>query len=311
MSSKFLSAGRRLLRTMHNSVVMRLPAKQRLEYLHWRRLGEWPDLNNPRRFTEKLCWRKLYDRNPLFPVTADKVRVRDFVAERVGPQYLPRIYGVFDDPDEIDFPSLPPAFVLKANHGCGWNWLVRDKTLVDWNELRTLARSWLNRRYDQMGGEWWYGAIQPKLLIEEFVPDEDGKPARDYRFYVFSGGVAMVQVEIDKFSNWRRNSYDSMWQRLPFSLRYPQGADVPRPPHFEIMLAVASRLGADFDFVRVDLYDVADRMIFGELTLCPASGWMPFSDSSYNLWLGQLMKLPIGKAHHPSIHSKRETTVLT
>lgn len=295
MSLEILGDARRLLQTVHKFIVMRLPLRQRLEYLHWRKLGEWPDLNNPRRFNEKLCWLKLYDRNPLFPLTADKVRVRDFVAERIGAEYLPRIYGVFDDPDEIDCATLPPAFVLKANHGCGWNRLVPDKSSVDWSELKALARSWLNRRYDRMGGEWWYGAIQPKLLIEEFLRDEKGKPPDDYRFMVFRGAVAMVVVEIDKFSNWRRNFYDTKWRRLPLELRYPQGADVPPPPHFDIMLALASRLGADFEFVRVDLYKVPGRIVFGELTHCPGSGWGVFSDPRYDEWLGRLMKLPVGE----------------
>jgi hypothetical protein len=233
-------------------------------------------------------------------------RVRDFIAERVGTEYLPGIYGVFDDPDQIDFAALPSAFVLKANHGCGWNELVRDKSSVDWSELKALAGSWLRQRYDQMGGEWWYGAIRPKLLIEELLPNEDGKPPKDYRFYVFGGRVAMVQVEIDKFSNWRRNFYDPTWRRLPLSVRYPQGEDVPPPRHFDAMLGLASRLGAQFEFVRVDLYDFADRIVIGELTHCPASGWVRFSEPAYDEWLGQLMKLPISPAGRPTNASRRE-----
>ena len=293
MRPKLLAKIIGFFKTVHNLILGLLPRKQRLAYLHWRMLGDWPDLHNPRRFNEKLCWRKLYDHNPLFPVTADKVLARDFIADRIGPQYLTRIYGVFDDPDQIDFASLPDAFVLKANHGCGWIRLVPDKSSVDWPELKALAKSWLAQRYGRLGGEWWYDVIQPMLMIEEFLRDKEGKPPDDYRFWVFGGEVAMVQVDIDKFSNWHRNYYDTRWRQLPqVSSRIPQGGDIPRPATFDTMVALASKLGTDFDFVRVDLCHVPGRIVFGEMTHCSGSGWAPFSDPSFDEWLGQLMKLP-------------------
>jgi len=137
-------------------------------------------------------------------------------------------------------------------------------------------------------------------LIEEFLRDKKGKPPDDYRFWVFGGEVAMIQAEIDKFSNWRRNYYDTRWRRLPqVSSRVPHGEDIPRPATFDTMLGLASELGADFDFVRVDLYEVPDRVVFGELTHCSGSGWAPFSDPSYDEYLGQLMKLPLDRRPAP------------
>jgi len=73
------------------------------------------DLENPQTFSEKLQWLKLYDRKPIYTTMVDKAAVKDYVAEKIGAEYIIPTIGVWDNFDEIDFDSLPNQFVLKCD----------------------------------------------------------------------------------------------------------------------------------------------------------------------------------------------------
>jgi len=54
------------------------------------------------------------------------------------------------------------------------------------------------------------------------------------------------------------------------------------------MLKTAETLGADLDFVRVDLYDVGNRIYFGEMTSTPGGGFARFDPQAMDEHLGRL-----------------------
>ena len=54
-------------------------------------------------------------------------------------------------------------------------------------------------------------------------------------------------------------------------LKQPDGYRPPAPERIASMAAAARALAAPFEFVRVDLYDGADGIYFGELTFTPAA----------------------------------------
>jgi hypothetical protein len=58
------------------------------------------------------------------------------------------------------------------------------------------------------------------------------------------------------------------------------------------MVAVARELCGTFPFVRVDMYRVNGKLIFGEFTFYPDSGTVPFSPDEYNIAFGDLFILP-------------------
>ena len=58
-------------------------------------------------------------------------------------------------------------------------------------------------------------------------------------------------------------------------------------PISDKMIAIASRLSSDFDFIRVDLYDLGDRVVFGEITCYPQNGRGKFKPPSWDVEFGR------------------------
>jgi hypothetical protein len=252
--------------------------------------GYVPNLVHPRTFNEKVYRFKMTaDPAKLAPL-ADKVRVQDYVRERIGPEVLNEIYLVTTDPAEIRFDRLPESFVVKANHGSGWDVLVPDKSHASEAAVQAECRRWLNLRFGLETHERWYSAIPPQILVERFLHDDRYTVPLDYKFWVFGGTAHYIQVDIDRFGSHQRVFYDRNWVRQAFTICYPPGPDVPRPEPLDRMIAIAERLATGLSFVRVDLYAVnGHQIIFGELTFAPGAGFEPFlPDGQVDTVLGRL-----------------------
>jgi len=251
-------------------------------------LGYLPNLLWPRSFSEKVVRRKLRRHPALWSDYSDKVKVRDHVIQRVGKDCLTDLYLVTDNPDEIRLASLPPRFVVKANHGSGWNLIVNGSAAISEAALRSQCRKWLGMRYGVETHEDWYSAISPKIMVEEYLADAVHGVPLDYKFWVFHGVVEFVQVDLGRFSNHTRSMYDRRGNRQPWSVHYPLGPDVQRPKSLDRMIEMAECLAVDPEFVRVDLYCPNDETPrFGELTLTPGCGWIPFlPGKSVDFWVG-------------------------
>jgi hypothetical protein len=267
-------------------------------------------------FNEKVRYKMLRDRRMLLVTFTDKVAVRDYVAAVVGERYLPRSYGVLSDPAELWTLELPKSFVVKPTHGSGAVVAVHpdapmDATLpspdehwactrvrpdaLDRQSFENLARSWLRRRYGNgINGEWAYNFVPPRLLVEEHLSGPGGDIPADYKFFVFHGRCRYVQVITARFGPQTEDFFLPDWQHLPLRANALRAADpVPaRPDRLEEMISVAERLGRDTDFVRVDLYALADRIVFGELTNYPAAGHCPFSPERFDAEFGAHWKVP-------------------
>jgi len=235
--------------------------------------------------------RQLHARGPLLPRTADKLAVRRYVAERVGEDRLVPLLAVVDDPRALDLDALPPTFVVKATHGSGAVLIVDARARLDWSAHVKEMEAWL--RHDWSRHEWVYAGIPRRLVVEAFL-DEDGRPPPDYQLYVFSGVVWMIQVDVDRFVDHRRDLFDRGWRRLDIRYRYPRsGAPLPRPGRLEEMITVAETLGRDFPFVRVDLYEYRDRVLFGELTHITEAATGRFQPASFDAALGDVWRAGI------------------
>ena len=255
----------------------------RLNYLRCH--GRFPNLRNPRRFSEKVQFRKLYGDQPLFARLADKLLVKDFVAEIAGPDLvIPTVWSGTTLPSTHER-SWPLPFVIKANHGSGTNRFVRMEEDLDWEGIEAECTKWIATDYKRYLGERWYNRIERKLLVEPII----GENLCDYKFFVFDGAVKFIEVDTDRFSRHKRCFYDSQWNRLEFSLGYPlETKSIDRPTHLSIMLDVAQKLAAGFDFVRVDLYDLEQGPKFSELTFTPDSGHKRFRPDKYDYIVGDL-----------------------
>lgn len=257
--------------------------------LMYPRLGYWPQIRDPRTFNEKLLHRKLYTDDDRFTCIEDKWSVRRYVSERVGSEVLPEVYCITDNPESIDFDSLPPKYVIKPTHLSGPVILVSEGESIDRVQIRQKANEWLNRTHGTMKGEYWYNRIKPRIIVEERLYGRDSEVPRDFKFFVFHGRVEYIQVDYDRYSNHTRRLYDHEWNPQDFSLKFPIGPESDRPDRFDKMVEIAECLGEGFDFVRVDLYNTRDsRIVFGEMTVMPGSGGERFCPVKYDYKFGSL-----------------------
>ncbi len=233
-------------------------------------------LNPPVTYNEKIQWLKLHDKNPAYPELVDKIAVRKFVCERAGERYLIPLLGVWDDPDDIDFSALPERFVLKCSHDSGSTILCPDKTVFHTEAARRALKKKLRTDYSAAGREWPYADVPRRILAEAYIGEEDGTPPIDYKFFCFSGKAMLVLVCTNRENKYHDNYVFSLdFEYMPVYGRKPEApavSSVAKPPHFDELIALAEKLSAGFRHMRVDLYDTADGVRFGEITLHSSSG---------------------------------------
>ncbi|MEX1019315.1 MAG: ATP-grasp fold amidoligase family protein [Litorilinea sp.] len=270
---------------------------QRLKF--YKRHGYMLHLARPRSFSEKVIWKKTHDRNPLLPVVADKLRVREYLATVLGEiraqeLLIPLLYAT-TEPRTIPFADLPDAYILKTTHSSGWNIIVDAEHPADPARIIAECEGWLRQRYAVFKNEWAYDKITPRIIIEELLSDPSGGIPHDHKFFVFHGRCELIQVDFNRQSNHARNMYDRDWQLLDFvRYRVRQGPDLPRPANLEKMRDLAEELGRDFDYVRVDLYSVGERIYFGELTHYPGSGMTRIQPRQFDFDLGKHWQIQPG-----------------
>ena len=274
-------SGRMKIRFRH--LLVRVEHGFRLSRVHltylWRH-NRIADLTAPKTLTEHIQRRKLTDRNPRFVRMADKVAVKDHVSRTLGSHWVtPTLWRGIRLPVE---PVWPMPFVIKSRHGCSQVFVVR--TLEDYTVGRRLARRWIGHTYGRWLDEWSYGQIPKGLLVEPFIGEGGALPI-DYKFFVFAGKVAFIQVHLARSTAHRWIVFDLDWCRVSLSTR---DSDPPPPTRLSELIEAAETLGAEFDFVRVDLYEVASKPVFGELTFYPGSGLEKVQPESLDLAMGSL-----------------------
>lgn len=272
-----------------------VPAEVYLRAFYEYYTGRPLDLDDPRDFGEKIQWLKLHYRDPRLPLLVDKYAVREYVREKIGDGHLNELLGVWDRSRDVDFGALPERFVLKATHGYGFNIIVEDRDdFVPWKARLRLGRWLLMNQYWRGSLEWAYRHVTPRIIAEAYLdqPGRDG--LTDYKFYCFDGKPRLVQVHLERGARHRSCFHDTEWRRLPVRISSAPACDaeVPRPEGFDEMLHLARALAADFPFVRVDLYNLEGRIVFGEMTFYPNEGRRRFRPEPYNRRLGDLLTLP-------------------
>ena len=251
---------------------------------------DWAHLTS---YTEKMQWEKLFDVNPMKARLTDKYLVRDWVARKIGEQYLIPLLGVWDCFDDVDFKKLPDQFVLKTNHGSGTNVIVREKKKACRRRIKRTLDDWMQIDYAfNTGFEMHYSHIRPKIIAEQYLEAENGE-LQDYKFLCFHGEVYYCWVDLGRYTKHVRNVYDLNWRLQPWNQGKKENADhlLERPQNFDKMIELARTLCQGFSHVRVDLYNVKGRIYFGEMTFTNGSGLDPILPSEYDELLGSLWKI--------------------
>lgn len=257
------------------------------------KVGRWPNLKHPKRFTEKLQLYKLRYRNPILSECVDKLRVRDFIKSKGLGNILNGLLGVYKKAEDIPFEDLPFKFVIKTNDGGGGNNILicKDKSRLDIPASIRELNSWLNVKKVNPAREWAYTGIKESVfVVEEFIENENNPEGglEDFKFFCFDGVPRYVVHDGDRYIGHKRNFYNTEWNNLNVGSdceRFP--GNTPKPHFLNEMLNIARKLSKGFPFVRVDLYQTKDRVIFGELTFYPWSGYVNYDPDDFDFELGR------------------------
>jgi hypothetical protein len=257
--------------------------------------GNRLNLKNPLLYNEKIQWLKLHDRQACYHNIADKYEVRKYVADTIGKEYLIPIYGVWNNFDEIPIDTLPDQFVLKCTHDSGSVKICHDKQSFDIKNNRKFFKNRLSKSYYWQKREWAYKKIKPRIIAEKLMIDESGNELKDYKIFCFNGEPKIILVDIDKFTTNKRNFYSPEWEFQPLINGAPNAPpqSIHKPANLELMLNLAKKLSYSIIHVRVDLYNINEKVYFGELTFYDSSGYNIYEPPEWNRILGNWMTLPI------------------
>ncbi|MHB0776496.1 ATP-grasp fold amidoligase family protein [Halomonas sp. WWR20] len=260
--------------------------------VYWRAFGVFPNLKHPRTFNDKICYRRLYPETN-FSILSDKIKVRGYIAEKIGEQYLIPHYAVCDSLTLDVYENLPSSFVMKANHGCGYNLLVKEKGRYPFTYLREISEKWLASNFYYSSRELHYKYIKPKLFFEKLLLDEKGNIPKDFKFYCFrkegSPPVVFIEVTHDRFSNYKVDYYNCSWELVEVvEDRFTTGIKIEKPANMDKAISLALELSEGFSFVRVDFYLMRDAIYFGEMTFTPTAGLKNFKSADINEQWGRL-----------------------
>lgn len=270
--------------------------RQYLKYWFKNKMGYYPDLDNPKTFNEKLQWLKLYYRKPILTTLVDKYAVKKYVADKIGEEYIIPTLGVWNSFDEIDFNSLPNQFVLKCTHDSGGLVICKDKSKLDIQAAKVKIERSLATDFYNLGREWPYKNVKPRIIAEKYMEDESGYELKDYKFFCFNGKCEFFKIDFDRQKSHHANYFNCACELMPFG-------EVICPPDYNRELKMPSNIGEMTNkaeqiassinnaFVRIDLYNINGQIYFGEITFYPASGVGKFEPDEWDLKLGELIDL--------------------
>jgi hypothetical protein len=286
----------------------------------------------------KILYKMAWDRNPKMRIYADKWRVRKYIKDRIGEEYLVPLLGVYRRPSSINYEKMPSEFVLKVNHGSGGvivvsnsapvtNTLPRDIDSVGWERFEVqpanfspeladkLLNRWLKMDYEFRPGcnpEWAYKKIKRKILVETLIRPTENLGLIELKVYCFDGEPQIIAKQAGSVSGKSNSYYNSNWQWIEVSFhekgvywsKIPPG---PPPKNLEKLLEIARGLSRETDFIRVDFFeDQLGSLMVGELTSYEVAGEMEYSPENFALLLGEnwtpnyrIKSKPLSDVRHP------------
>lgn len=286
------------------STVLPVKTAHRIRYYHW--YHKWPDLDDPKRFTEKMMWLTYYNKKynkKLIQRTYDKYLVREYVKNKGLESILVPLYGNYKNAGEIDFNTLPKEYILKATQSSGQNIIVIDNNKLNFEQITRHIEKWLKQKkwVDRFQG--YYYTKEETINCEELLHDSEGKIPTDIRVCCCNGKAKWIYCDIDTTdermkhkSAYNREYFDTDWNYLPVDNKNRTRIDkdnptLSKPENLKRIIDVAEKLAGDFVFVRVDLYDINNKIYFGELTPIPGvhGGFQP---DEWDYTFGEMIDLP-------------------
>ncbi len=284
-----------IAKSMIKQLLKLIPDKHYLKLLFRLRMKEKLNLDNPKTFNEKLQWLKLFDRKEIYTSMVDKYEAKQYVSSIIGDEYIVPTLGVWNTFDEINFDELPRQFVLKCTHDSGGVVIVKDKEQIDLKKVRKIINESIKNNYYYYSREWPYKNIKPRIIAEEYLKDADGLGIKDYKFFTFNEKPKILRILTNGESYGDKkysDHFDMEANWLPFKSGHDNAEVTPSiPKQFDKMRNIAEKLAQGTIHLRVDLYEVNDKIYFGEMTFYHWSGCVPFEPKEWDYYLGSLLQL--------------------
>jgi hypothetical protein len=254
--------------------------------------GHIPNLKNPVTFNEKLQWIKINGRLEQYKRYVDKLEVRSFIKKTIGNKYLVPLLGSWSTFEDIPLDNLPDRFVLKGTHGSGYVFVCKDKALLNLRTLKKDVNTWLHENFYKKTREIQYKYCEPRVMCERYLENESGG-LPDYKLLCFHGKPKLVELVWDRFTDHKHEVFVSLDWKILSSVNSAIAKVLPKKPEkFNEMLHIAETLAKGFPFVRVDMYEVKNKIYFGELTFTPDNGLEKFDPPDLDYRLGKLLNIP-------------------
>lgn len=257
------------------------------------RLGRWGNFAAPLRYSELVQWRKIFDRNPLFPVFSDKLGAKQWIKKHWPHLEVAETVWVGDRHDEVPDEFLAGQYVIKLNDTSSANYFPHRQGLTRAAFSEAAAswhakpiRRWLSGVSRQ---EWGYAPVRRRIFVERRIEE---RPLVDLHVRVSNGRASAISCATDfKTGNDRvgffwpdgermQGATTAHWAELDDAFRVPK--------RFTEAVRIAEQISKGIDFLRVDLLAAGDRLLVGEITLYPASGFAADqlrSELPYRFWL--------------------------
>lgn len=306
MANKLILSAYKEYLYYRNKFLCKINPKHAANIVYKKAFGKSINWENPQNLIEKILWMEQYTDTSLWTKCADKYRVREFVKERGCEEALVKLYGMWENPDDIDFDALPDQFVLKANNGCGTVLLVKDKHTLNYNKTRKTLKKWLKRPFGYSSAQLHYLDIKRCIIAEELLVDSanNGMALNDYKIWCFNGKVESILVVHDRKGvngkDYKLSFFDKEWNNISEKAlsgknKHFWGGKIEKPATLDKMIETAEKLSTGIPEVRVDFYTLNDKVYFGELTF--STGYGTYSEEYYKYLgskvdLSKLEKLP-------------------
>lgn len=268
-----------------------LPDALYLKWVYQGSTGRKLELSDPQRYSQKLQWMKLYDRNPRYTTMVDKAEAKNWAAKIIGPQHIIPTLGLWERFDDIDFDALPARFVLKCTHDSHSAIICRDKSRLDKAAAKKQLEKALKRRFYYEGRQWPYKNVPPRILAEPYMENKATGDLRDYKFFTFQGQPRVMYIATGRGTGETYGDFfDMEFNHLDLNIDHVCAPTPPeKPALFEQMKQAAQALAQGTPQVRVDFYEVDGQFYFGEMTFFHCSGFVSFQPDSWDTQFGQWM----------------------
>lgn len=276
------------------NILYKIAPEVEIKLLFRMKQGYKLNLKNPKTYSEKLQWIKLYDKNSLMVKCVDKYTVREYVRSKGCKEILNDLLWEGFNPEEIPFDDLPNKFVIKVTHGSTFNIICTDKSKLDKDETIKKLNKWLKEKFLPCYGEWFYGIEKPRVIVEKFIESNDG--LKDYKVFCFNGEPKLIGVYSDRDKGQTKQElYDIDWNEINEKTGN-FGSTIcktEKPSKLKELLEYAKKLSENFTHARVDFYIEDDIIYFGEITFTSGSGFDRFSSRRIDEQMGDYLKLPL------------------